>query len=156
MISPGDDKSFESSLPLSTASQPGEEEPRRKRRTKAEMDASRGKQAPASADPLMEDERYARIVGEMTGLGGKEILSIGFSASGKPLEKSEEKKLDDVFYVMARKGGFNPAQSWIALVIYFLAVLAQLIVARTDLGEKIAEFFKPKPMQPTKETPAQA
>ena len=65
MVSPGSDENFEKSLPASTAGS-GEvaevgEKPKRKRRTKEEILASRGEVAP-EVDPNMSDPRYARIV----------------------------------------------------------------------------------------------
>lgn len=158
MMAPGKDEDFEKTLPQSTAAVAGEviEPLKRKRRTQAEMAAARG-QTPADqseVDPLMADPRFRRIVGEMSGMGGKELVAVGFNMSGAPLNDDEEKRVDDVFYVMARKGGFNPANSWFALVLYFVAVIGQLIISRTDLGEKVKELLKkpePKKLAPKPE-----
>lgn len=163
MVSPGNDEDFEKSLPNSTAAPVGEgaEPQKRKRRTKEEMAASRGEvvspgKAPA-VDPLMQDERYAKIMGEMSGGGGKEIVSLGFRASGKPLNTAEQKRIDDMFYVMAMKGGWNPAQSWFAIMLYFfLAVLGPMIIERTDVIEKLKALFEQPMKMPDKKAEEKA
>lgn len=154
MIAPGDAKQFAESLPDSTASTGEVETKKRTRRTKAEMDAERGGSKPTEPviDPLMADARYAKIMGRMSGAGGKKIIGFAFKASGKPLNGEEEQELDDQFYVMAKRGGWNPGQSWFAILLYFfLAVLGPMVAERTEIGEKIAELFRPLPQAPKKD-----
>ena len=153
MLSPGSDEEFEKSLPDSTlGGEPSPDgalnPPRRKRRTKEEMAAARAAEgkAPASApalDPLMSDPRYARIMAKMSGMGGEKIISLGFQAAGSPLKTEEKTDVDDCFYVISKRAGFNPGESWFALIIYMLAVILQLVIARTDLAAKITELLKP-------------
>lgn len=155
MIAPGNDDDFAKSLPESTqASASDVEAPRRKRRSKEEMAAARGGSQPTQpeVDPLMSDPRYAKIMSRMSGVGGKKIIGFGFKASGKPLSSDEETEIDDQFYIMAKKGGWNPAQSWVAIIIYFFfAVLGPMIAERTELGDKLKELFRPLPQPPKKD-----
>jgi hypothetical protein len=158
MVSPGSDEEFEKTLPTSTAAPVGDAplgEQKRKRRTKEEMAAARGETvAPAPVvDPLMQDERYARIMADMTSGGGKEIVSFGFRFSNKPLTTKEENKLDDMFYVIAKRSKYNPAESWFAFALYFLlAVLGPMIIERTGIVAKIKALFEQEKIQPKPKT----
>jgi hypothetical protein len=146
MVSPGTDEDFEKNLPLSTAQTETAAEPEKKTRKPY---TKRAKAEPETeTDPLMSDPRYAAIVGEMSSMGGKEIVALACRASGKPMDAKEEKKVDDTFYVIARKGEFNPANSWISLLIYALVVALQLALARTDIVEKIKALFEHAGEQP--------
>jgi hypothetical protein len=156
MVSPGSDEDFEKTLPTSTADSIKEgSEPKRKRRTKEEMAAARGEVvSPAPVvDPLMEDARYAAIMADMTSGGGKEIVSFGFRFSSKPLSVKEEKKIDDMFYVIAKRSKYNPAESWVAFGFYFVfAVLGPMIIERTGLVEMIKTYFEQEKIQPKTKT----
>lgn len=143
MVSPGTDEDFEKNLPTSTAQSenPETDPPRRKRRTKEEMAAARGEAGDKPIDPNMSDPRYAKIVAGMSSLGGKEAVAIACKATGKPLDAEEAQKVDDTFYVLAKKTQFNPADSWIGLLIYCVILALQITLARTDIIERVKLLF---------------
>jgi hypothetical protein len=168
MIAPGSEEDFAASLPESTAAPLDlgtgtvEAPQKRKRRSKEEMAAARGG-APATPPPqddLMSDPRYRKIMGKMSGLGGKKIVAIGFKASGKPLNDEEEEDVDDCFYALSRKGGLAAGDSWAVLIIYTLVIIVQLALERTDIPAKLKELFERvepvKPPQPKVEAEAPA
>lgn len=158
MISPSSNEEFEKSLPVSTAEPAGEtpvgEPIKRKRRSKEEMAALRGAtggqvQAP-EVDPLMSDPEYKRIMDKMTGAGGKKVVSAAFSMSGKPLRHEEEKEFDEQFYVISKKLGYSPANSWFAILFYFFfAVVLPAIVERTDLAKQFKALFEKANQMPS-------
>jgi hypothetical protein len=149
-------------LPTDTmAGAPGspEDEPKRKRRTKAEMDAARGAGASLD-DPNMSDPRYKRIIEKTRAMGGVKIVKSGFALSGKPLDQDEELDFDDYFYVVSKKVKFDPASSWLMMIVWFAGLMCQAIAARVlkskgeDLMKKVIEWFKPE-SESKKETPVE-
>jgi hypothetical protein len=157
MVSPGSDEAFEKSLPASTAGS-GEvaevgEKPKRKYNKKPTTIDS---ESQSEVDPNMSDPRYARIVAGMSSLGGVEAIDIACKATGKPLDEKEKQKVDDTFYVLSKKTQFNPADSWIGLLIYCVILALQITLARTDIVERVKLLFlkageevpQPEPQEP--------
>jgi len=143
MLASGDDKSFLESLPEQTSTEESDEhKPRKKRRSKEEMAAARG-ESPA---PVV-DKRLVRAQGKCAGLGLSSMASAGFTMAGKPLNAEEDEDLGDQFYLISNKVGGN-ADSWLFIIIYTIALLARLIMVRTELGEDvqawITKMFQPK------------
>lgn len=149
MLAGGSDEDFKESLPDQTSSEPSldsplESKPRKKRRTKEEMAAARGE----SAAPII-DKRLERAKGKCVGLGLAGIAEAGFMASGKPLDSQESEDVGDQFYLISNKLG-GSGDSWLFIIIYTIALLAKLIMIRTELGEEIQEWIK-KMFQPKEE-----
>lgn len=142
MLAGGSEDDFKDSLPEQTSSEdaggsPEEQAPRRKRRSKAEIAAAKGEgpQAPV-------DKRLERAKAKASGLGGAALVKSGFQISGKPLDDTEAEDVDDQFYLIAQKAGIDPSGSWLFVALYTLALLARLILSRTDLGEQLKNFLE--------------
>ena len=135
---------------------PGEPS-KRKRRTKAEMEAARGKVAYSepSLDPLMDDPRYREAIEEMRTAGLSTTVKTGFDGAALvtkdddwKLEKDEFRKVDNFSYVLSKKYPIlDPSNHWITMALYFFALLGSLIFKRMakmnaeSWSEKIKEFF---------------
>ncbi len=147
MLASGDEKSFIESLPSETSSDDSgsfeEKKPTRKpRRSKEEMARSRGEVNSAPVDKRLERARQ-----KQGGLGISSMVSAGFAMSGKALNSEEDEDLGDQFYLISNKIGGN-SDSWLFIVIYTVALIARLIMVRTELGEEVREWmgkkFQPK------------
>lgn len=123
------------SLPENTMTAPVDDAPRRKRRTKEEMAATRGATV---ADPLMEDRKYVKALADMQGFGGSSIVKGGFDVAALALKdakielQSEEvERLDGYFYVMSKKYQvLDPTNHWFTMALYFFGMLGSFIFAR--------------------------
>lgn len=140
MLAPGSEESFIESLPSDTstpAALPGAEEVKtRKPRTP---------KAPVDSDDPMNDARYKKAIGNMSGLGGARIIKVGFQATGKPLQPEESDEVDDLFYVIGKRSKLDPGSSWVILGVYAFFFLCRLIVMRTEAGKNLSKLFdKPK------------
>lgn len=146
MLAGGSEEDFKDSLPEQTSSDgEGSLEPpaaRKKRRSKAEILAAKGEGTPA-----MVDKRLERAKQKQTGLGAAGLVSAGFTVSGKPLNDQEDEDIGDQFYLISNKLGGN-SDSWFFIIFYTVALIAKLIMVRTQLGEEVQawmkEMFKPK------------
>jgi hypothetical protein len=138
ILAPGDEESFSESLPESTATMETDK-PKRKRRTRAEIDAANGE-----LDPLMSDARYKQAVGNMAGFGGARVIKTLAKLTGKPLDAEEEQDVDDLFYVIAKRSKLDPGASWTVLIIYAVFLVLRLIGVRTDAGKVLKQMFEPK------------
>lgn len=129
------------SLPENTMTAPIEEDrPRKKRRTKEEMAASRGESTSTTVelDPLMQDERYKKIVEKMRGKTLTTTVVKGFDVAAKAtedpewhLEKDEVGEVDDISYILAKRYPvLDPTNHWLSMAVYSLAVLGGLIFKR--------------------------
>ena len=133
------------SLPMNTMIASEEETPRRKRRSKEEIAASRAGTATSSTDPNMVDPFYREAIEDMRAFGGGSIIKGGFSTMGValhdekiPLTKKEEKRLDGYFYVMSKKYNvLDPSNHWFTMALYFFGMLGSFIFAR--IAEKKGE-----------------
>lgn len=148
MLAGGSDEDFKASLPEQTSTD-GEGSlepptPRKKRRTKAEMAASRG----GEAQPV--DKRLERAQSKMTGLGAAGLVTAGFTMSGKPLDEEEKEDVGDQFYLISKKMGGN-SESWIFIILYTIALLAKLVIIRTEAGEEFQKWLKNTFMERNKE-----
>lgn len=114
-------------IPESTAVNTEAEVPRRKRRTKAEMAASRGETPDSS---LETDERYRLATQRMAAFGGAKTIKTAFAATGKPLDVAEDSDVDDYFYVISRKYGLDASKSGIFLAIYAILLMLRLVIVR--------------------------
>jgi hypothetical protein len=141
MLAPGSDSDFKESLPDQTSTEDaGLPEPKKRtRRSKAEIAAARGD---TPQTPV--DKRLERAKAKASGLGGAKLVQSGFAIAGKPLDEEEKEDVDDQFYLIAAKAGIDPSGSWLFVALYTIALLARLIMSRTDLGEKLRELFLPK------------
>lgn len=142
MLAGGSEADFKDSLPEQTSTEdtggsPEEQAPRRKRRTKAEIAAAKGEGAPAPVD-----KRLERAKAKASGLGGAALVKSGFQIASKPLNSEEEEDVDDQFYLIANKAGIDPSGSWLFVILYTVALMARLILSRTDLGEQIKAFLE--------------
>jgi hypothetical protein len=152
MLAGGSEADFKESLPEETASgdlQLSPEEsatPRRKRRSKAEMEKDRKESGPV-------DKRLERAKGKCVGLGGAGIVTAGFSMAGKGLNDTEQEDVEDQFYLISCKSGAN-ADSWLFIIIYTICLIAKLVMVRTEMGEEVQEWlkkmFEPKPVEQRK------
>lgn len=125
-------------IPDSTAIAAADEsKPRRKRRTKAEMEAAKGEQSSLAAD----DPRYRDAVNRMSAFGGAATIRTAFAATGKPLDKQEETEVDDYFYVISRKYSLDASQSGIFLSIYAVLLMLRLVATRM-MGSTSANLFQ--------------
>jgi hypothetical protein len=142
MLAPGSEDDFKESLPEQTVSEdpssPEETKVRKKRRSKEEMAAARGE----SAAPV--DKRLERAKSKASGLGGAALVESGFKIAGKPLDDEEKQDVEDQFYLIAVKSGIDPSGSWLFVALYTIALLARLILSRTDLGEQLKSFLEGK------------
>jgi hypothetical protein len=143
MLAPGDEKSFLQSLPEQTTTEdlgvsPEEVKPRKKRRTKAEMEAEKG--------PQVVDKRLERAKGKCAGLGASSLIATGFELSGKPLNPEEDEDLADQFYLISVKAGAN-TDNWLFIILYTVALILRLVASRTELGEQLRKLFEPKPKE---------
>ena len=144
MLASGSEQSFTESLPEVTTSEtmgdsPEEIRVRRKRRTKEEIAREKGAQPKV---PI--DERLERAKAKAAGLGGAALIESGFRVSGKPLNTEEDEDLKDQFYLISVKAGIDPSGSWLFVILYTVALLARLVLSRTELGEQIKKLFMPK------------
>lgn len=151
MLAGGSEEDFKDSLPEQTSSEdqqlsPEQSKPRKKRRTKEEMARERGD---AGAAPV--DKRLERARSKAAGLGGSKLVQSGFSLAGKPLNDEETEDLDDQFYLIANKAGIDPSGSWTFVILYTIALIARLVMSRTDLGEQLRALFIPKEEKDAKE-----
>jgi hypothetical protein len=142
MLAGGSEEDFKDSLPEQTSSEdaggsPEEQAPRRKRRSKAEIAAAKGEGAQAPVD-----KRLERAKVKASGLGGAALVESGFKITGKPLDTQEKEDVDDQFYLIASKAGIDPSGSWLFVILYTVALLARLILSRTDLGEQLKNFLE--------------
>lgn len=133
------------------------EAPRRKRRTKAEMDALRSGQQP-DIDPNMADPRYRKAVEKMRSAGISTTVKAGFETAAVAthddawkLAPAEVEDVEDFSYVVSKKYAIlDPTQHWISMAIYFLALLGTLIFKRAAKQgaetwlKKITSWFTPE------------
>ena len=147
MLAPGDEKSFIDSLPENTASSSSESEDygiKQKRKYT--------KRAKTEDDAAPVDKRLMRAQEKCAGLGMSSVVEAGFTMAGKPLEQTESEDVSDQFYLISHKIGGN-GDSWLFIAIYTIALLARLIMKRTELGEEVNEWIK-KMFQPKEEASA--
>lgn len=140
MLAGGSEEDFKDSLPEQTSDGDGSLEPpapRKKRRTKAEIAAAKGGSPQAPPDARLE-----RAKAKASGLGGAQLVESGFRLAGKPLDVTEKEDLDDQFYLIATKAGIDPSGSWLFVILYTVALLARLVLSRTDLGEQLRAFLE--------------
>jgi hypothetical protein len=139
MLASGSEAEFLESLPSQTSSDsmesPEETKPRKKR-------GPNKKKEQQSDTPV--DIRLERAKAKASGLGGAALIESGFKLSGEPLDTQEKEDLDDQFYLIACKAGIDPSGSWLFLILYTVALLARLVLSRTELGEQIRNLFAPK------------
>lgn len=141
MLSSGSDADFEKSLPSSTATVEGDEPRKRKpRQPKPETEV----------DPLMSDPLYRQYVSEMMGFGGPDLIGFACTATGKPMDDEEERRVKGLFYVAGKRSNIDPGQSWLALFIVAVATIIRLVIARTDLAAQIKKMFEPAPKEEKK------
>lgn len=136
MLAPEDEKSFEDSLPQSTATME-DKKPRQKRRTKEEMAASRGEVI--SPGPV--DKRLERAKAKFASLGAGSSIKATFKGFDKPLTDDESEDVDDFFYLMSSKGSLDPSQSWIVLIGCACMLILRLFAVRTDFGKQLQDLF---------------
>ena len=106
-------------------------------------------------DPLMSDPLYRSYVQDMTGFGGPDLVSFACTATGKPMDSDEQRRVDGLFYVAAKRAEIDPGKSWFALFVVAVAVVIRLVIARTDLATQIKKLFeKEKPKDEKKPEPA--
>lgn len=153
MLGGESDEDFAANLPDSTSG-PVASEPKRKRRTKAEMDAARG-QAGEVLPPVV-DKRLEKARAKFASLGASKFIDAGFSTMGKPLTEEEKGDMDDYFYLVSSKGSIDPSQSWVVLIICGLVFLGQLIFTRTTLGDDIKKMLFPEKKEEEKEETPEA
>ena len=148
MLAGGSEDDFKASLPEQTSteadSSPEDAAPRRKRRSKAEIAAAKGEGIPAPVD-----KRLERAKQKCAGLGASGMVSAGFTMAGKPLDDQESEDVGDQFYLISAKVGAS-ADSWLFIIVYTIALLAKLIMIRTELGEDVQKWLK-ELLQPKKE-----
>lgn len=148
MLAGGSEAEFKDSLPEQTSTEDQGGSPEsvapRKRRSKAEIAAAKGEGAPAPVD-----KRLERAKMKCAGLGASGMVSAGFTMSGKPLNDEESEDVGDQFYLISSKVGAS-ADSWLFIVIYTIALLAKLVMIRTELGEDVQKWLK-ELLQPKKE-----
>jgi len=140
----GSEDDFIASLGDGTA-EPAEKKPRKPRTSKVDA---------AEVDPLMSDPLYRSYIQDMTGFGGPDLVSFACTATGKPMDSDEERRVNGLFYVAAKRSEIDPGKSWLALFIVAVAVIARLILARTDLAATIKKMFEPKPKEEKKPEPS--
>lgn len=137
MLAGGSDEDFKNSLPETTSDSgdlwdtPLEPKPRKPRKPRAPKEDV--------STPI--DKRLERAQGKMVGLGAAGLVSAGFTMSGKPLNDEEHEDVDDQFYLISKKVGGN-SDSWILIIGYTLALLAKLIILRTEFGEDFQKWLK--------------
>jgi hypothetical protein len=145
MLAPGDEKTFEESLPASTATSSEDSEtgskPKRKYTKRAKTESK------SSDTPV--DARLERAQQKCAGLGMASVVEAGFTMAGKPLEDQETEDVSDQFYLISNKIG-GSGDSWLFIAIYTIALLARLVMKRTELGEEVSEWLK-KMFQPKEE-----
>lgn len=149
---------MEASLPTNTMTlaADADEAPRRKRRTKAEMEASRAGEV---ADPLMSDPVYRKHIEKMQTKTGGGIVTGGFNIASKVLDDPEvalnEDEQDDVkgcFYVASKKFGWglDPSKSPWAMAFYLFGLIGTFIFKRVaahkadEWTEQFKRWFKPE------------
>lgn len=113
----------------------------------------RGRKPSEPIDPLMQDERYRKAIGNMTAFGGKRVIKSGFQAAALvaadkdiALSQEEEENWDDYFYVVAKKSNIDPARPWILAITGVMMLFEQIIVrlfknGTNDFTKQIGEFF---------------
>lgn len=144
-----------SSLPESTITAlPTDEAPRRRRRTKAEMEALRAGEGSAP-DPLLSDRRYQRAVGKGTFYGAPRIVKSGFSLAATiakqdkiRLDDAETEDVEDFFYAVSKRHPFgDPFATWYGCLFLFLALMGALVGKRfaeakgESFQKSLAKFF---------------
>lgn len=126
------------SLPTDTiAAQPEEDRPKRKRRSKEEIAASRGEVNP-TADPLLADPRYMKAISHASAFGAGKSIKGGFKIAGKiahkpeiALDREEEEEVDLFFYAMSKRRALaDPFATWWGSLLYFTVMMATLIGSR--------------------------
>lgn len=141
------------SVPESTAVSLDEAKP--KRRSKATVET----------DPMMDDPRYKKAIGNMTAFGGKRIIKSGFQAAALVMDspdvglnKEEEENWDDYFYVVSKKSNIDPTRPWLLALTGVMMLLENIIVrvwknGSDSFSKQLGEFFGflKKEEEPTKE-----
>jgi len=141
-------------LPDNTMTPPEGEAPKRKRRTKAEIEASRAQVEP-EVDPLMADPRYRKAVEKMrsaglstTVKGGFEAVALGTQDDEWRLKPEEITDVEDFSYVVSKKYAiFDPTRHWISMAIYFFGMLGTLVFKRAAKAQagawikQVTEWF---------------
>src|SRR5574337_552615 len=120
------------SLPDNTMVAPIEETPRKKRRTRAEIEAAEG------MDPRLTDPHYRKAVAGMSGFGVPKIIKGGFDLTATvsqdvkwKLDDGEKETLDDFFYALGvRYGSLDPMKHWVTTALYFFGMLGTFIMSR--------------------------
>jgi hypothetical protein len=146
-------------IPESTATTLAGAETKRKRRTKAEMEAAKGGSIPSE---LENDPRYKKAVNNMSAFGGAKTVKAAFAVTGKPLDEQETSEVDDYFYVISRKFGLDATKSGLFLSIYAVFLMLRLIVTRMmgvtsiNLWSQFSGLFggQSEPESETEQTPA--
>jgi hypothetical protein len=115
---------------------------RRKRRTKAEIEAERGSQPAigSGGGDLMDDPEYRAAVQEMVGFGSPRLVKTPFKLAAKvldkpdmDLDKKEEKRIDGFFYVVGKRTNLDPTRSTWMLALYGIVMILELVLTRVWL-----------------------
>lgn len=135
LLAPGGEDEFAASLPESTVTTVGEEQPRKKYARKPKVEEF--------DNPLMADPEYRQAIQEMQGLGGAEFVRTAFFATGKPLDDKEAQSVKNLFVVVGKRSKLDPGESWFVLGLYAFFLLCRLVVMRTDVGAQLSKLFDP-------------
>jgi hypothetical protein len=136
------DESFEDALPDSTIEDAGAEELTPTGRKKRKLGPRKSKLI--SSDEIV-DPIVKRFNERANSLGGSELVTTAFKFTGKPLETEEKDELNDFFYVLSKKGGFDVQSSWFLMGLYCVFMLVRFFIIRTDLGKQLEGIFTLNP-----------
>lgn len=146
MLAPESDKDFEESFPDSTANPQLPLPEKRKRRTRAEMEAARANGEVTSGPATKEDERLEKCKRKFAAMGGGRMVKAGVGrlTPEKPLDKQEQEDVDDYFYMVAAKGGIDPMKNWFTMWLTLFCLLLQLVLSRTEMFDKLKDILFPE------------
>lgn len=144
-----DEDALAKAIPESTAE--GNPEKKRKRRTKAEMEAAKG----SSLSPEIEnDARYKKAVTNMSAFGGAKTVRSAFAVTGAPLQADENEEVEDYFYVISKRYSLDASRSGIFLSVYAILLMLRLICTRllgttsASLWSQFEGMFKKETTEP--------
>lgn len=133
------DESFEDALPDSTIEDAGAAEeltPTGRKKRKLGPRKPKLVSSEEITDPIIK-----RFNERANSLGGSELVTTAFKFTGKPLEVEEKDELNDFFYVLSKKGGFDVQSSWFLMGLYCVFMLVRFFIIRTDLGKQLEGIF---------------
>jgi len=134
-----DDSSFENALPETTIESATETEeltPTGRKKRKLGPRKPKLINSEEITDPIIK-----RFNERANSLGGSELVTTAFKFTGKPLETEEKDELNDFFYVLSKKGGFDVQSSWFLMGLYCVFMLVRFFIIRTDLGKQLEGIF---------------